>query len=310
MFMYKPNLDKPSIKQKQKSVEELKELSKDKSSIGIINLKHLPDNLFQTIRKEFRKTGSHIKVVKKPVAYRFLSGYKQFENHLDVCDEPIAFVFTNESPVKTYKIITGTRKKRPARPGDVAEKEIAVPAGETDLPPGPALSELKAAGLNVRVQGGKIAVAEDSIVAKPGDVINDKKAAALQKLGIMPFEVKAEMKLVFDGKYVYTPDMFKLTETLNDSLASSEKLAFNLSYNIKYPTPENLPMLLKEAYTDALSLAVNEELYSPVSLQQALGLSMAQVKALEPFMAKAEESEKEEKQENKSDEKSEDKKAN
>ena len=41
------------------------------------------------------------------------------------------------------------------------------------MPAGPALSELKAAGLNVRIQAGKIAIAKDQVVVKKGEVIKD-----------------------------------------------------------------------------------------------------------------------------------------
>jgi len=287
--IYKPDPNKLSIKVKQKAIEELKQIAKSKKSIAIINIKNLSDNLFQLIRKEFRKENSVVRVVRKPVAFRFLSGYDKFKDFLSVCDEPVAFVFTDLPAFKTYKIITGTRKKRAARPGDVAVSEILVPAGETDIPPGPALSELKGAGLNVRVQGGKIAIAEDSVVARPGDVITDKKAAALQKLGIMPFEVQAKMRLVFDGDYIYESDIFELTESLDEYLATSHNLAFNLSYNLGYPTAENLPILLKEAYTQTLGLAVNGKLYSSLSIEQNLGFTLAQAGALEPLVGEKKE---------------------
>lgn len=278
--MYKPNPNKLSIKAKQEAIKGLNEIAKSKKSIAVINIKKLSDNLFQLIRKAFRKEGSVVKVVKKPVAYRFLSKYDKFKDFLDVCNEPMALVFTDLPAFRIYNIITGTRKKRAAVPGDVAISEIVVPAGETDIPPGPALSELKGAGLNVRVQNGKIAIAEDGVVAEPGDIINDKKAAALQKLGIMPFEIRAEMRLIFDGNYIYKPDVFELTESLDEYLATSNNMAVNLSYNLKYPTADNLPTLLKEAYVKTVSLAVNEKLYSPISIKQNLGLTLAQADAL------------------------------
>jgi large subunit ribosomal protein L10 len=173
------------------------------------------------------------------------------------------------------------KKKRAAKAGDVAPFEIVVPAGDTDLPPGPALSELKNAGLNVMIKAGKIVVSKDSVVAKTGEKITIQKASALQKLNIMPFEIMANLRYGYDGKYVYSKEVLDVDVTLNQDLVRGYQDAFNLSLNAGIPTQGNIQLLLGNAFRQGVSLAINADIYSSSSIEQLLALAFKQGMAFE-----------------------------
>ena len=80
-------------------------------------------------------------------------------------------MFTNISPFRLNLIFAQNKVFLAAKGGDVATKDIAVPAGNTGIAPGPVLSEFKVANVATRIDGGNIWVAKDTVVAKPGDVI-------------------------------------------------------------------------------------------------------------------------------------------
>jgi large subunit ribosomal protein L10 len=219
----------------------------------------------------------------------------------------LGLIFTPKSPVELYTFFKTNKKKRAAKEGDIAPSEIVVPEGETDLPPGPALSELKGAGINVQIKGGKIAVVKDSVVAKEGDKITMQKAKALQTLGILPFDVYVNYILGYDGKYVYQSDIFAITETLDVDLQASLFDAFNVSVNAAFPTDANADVLLSEALNQSRNMALNGDLYSSISIEQLLSSAFRQGMALSGLEAQAKPEEKAEppKEEEKPEEKAE-----
>src|SRR3989338_2862633 len=100
-----------------------------------------------------------------------------------------ALIFTKESPFRLARILRKSKTPAPAKAGQIAPADIIVPKGPTPFPPGPVISEFSSAGLKVGVEGGKVAVKEDAVVARKGEKITGKVAEVLARLGIKPMEV-------------------------------------------------------------------------------------------------------------------------
>lgn len=304
---YTVNVNRKAVQQKIAKVKETVEEMKNYKTVALISLEKLPDSLFQSLRKKIREDGGKVKVLRKAVIMRVLESDPKLKERVSDCERPVALVLTNWSPFELNKFLKTNRKKRAAKAGETAPAEIVVPEGETDLPPGPALSELKAGGVNVQIKAGKIVVAKDSTVAKEGDKITSAKAKALQTLGVMPFETTAKLVFGFDGEYNYTPDVLAIGDTVSDDLQASLREAFNLSVNADYPTSLSAEHLLQDAFRQALNVAVNGELYSVVTVDELLLKALREGKALSDVSPeeKAEEAPKEEKKEEKPEEKKE-----
>jgi len=88
-----------------------------------------------------------------------------------------------------YAKIKKNKGSSSAKAGMLAQDDIVIPAGDTGLPPGPALSDLKQAGLKTKIQGPTISIAEDKLVAKKGEAISAGVANALGKLNIKPIKI-------------------------------------------------------------------------------------------------------------------------
>jgi large subunit ribosomal protein L10 len=162
----------------------------------------------------------------------------------------------------------------------VALADIVVPEGETDLPPGPALSELKAGGLNVQIKAGKIAVVKDSTVAKAGEKLTEPKVKALTTLNVMPFEIMANLLFGFDGTYIYSKELLDSGETVGSDISYALSQAMNFSLNASYPTEQNINMLLGQAVRQAVNVSLNGSIYSSSSIGQLLGSAYRQGSAL------------------------------
>lgn len=298
---YVIDTNRKTIQEKIKQVSGTIEEMKNYKTVALLDLKKLPDALLQTLRKRIKDKGGKVYILRKPVIKRVLESNKKLAERSDECRKPVALILTNDSPYQLNKFFKENRKKRAAKVGDVAKEDIVVPAGDTDLPPGPALSELKAGGVNVAIKGGKIVVNKDSTVAKAGEEITTPKAKALQTLGVMPFDVMANMIFGFDGTYVYSTDVLSLGDTVNEDLAACLSQALNFSMNAGYPTPQNAEILLGEAIRQSVNMALNAEVYSSSSIEQLLTSAMRQGAALDGMKPSAPKEEKKEEPEAKAE---------
>jgi large subunit ribosomal protein L10 len=277
---YKVDTSKKALKKKMEQIENTNEEIKKYKTVALLELRKLPDALLQSLRRKIRQDGGKVVVLKKPVISRVLAANKKLAGHVSECDRPVALILTNTSPYELNRFFKQHRKKRAAKVGDIANADIVVPEGETDLPPGPALSELKAGGVNVQIKGGKIVVAKESIVAKEGDKLLVSKVKALQALGVKPFDVMASLVFGFDGEYVYAKDLLDIGDTIDADLAGSLSDAMNLSLNTAYPTGQNIDMLLGQAIRQSVNVALNADVYSSTSIEQLLVSALRQGSAL------------------------------
>lgn len=298
---YVIDTNRKTIQEKIKEVEGTIEEMKNYKTVALLDLKKLPDALLQTLRKRIKEKGGKVKILRKPVIKRVLESNKKLSEHTEECTRPVALILTNDSPYQLNKFFKENKKKRAAKVGDVAQSDIVVPAGDTDLPPGPALSELKAGGVNVAIKGGKIVVNKDSTIAKAGEAITGPKAKALTTLGVMPFDVMANMIFGFDGTYVYATEVLSLGDTVNEDLATCLSQALNFSMNAGYPTGQNAELLIGDAIRQSVNVALNAGIYSSSSIEQLLTSAMRQGAALDGMKPSAPNEEKKEEPEAKAE---------
>ncbi|MEW5996543.1 MAG: 50S ribosomal protein L10 [Candidatus Micrarchaeota archaeon] len=275
--------ERAAIKKKKAQVQDIQKDIKHYPNLVLIDLRNLPDKLLQSMRKRLRaESHGKVRIAKSAVLKRALDGSGKPASLSERLNIPAALVLTNLSPHNLNQIVKGNKLQMAAKPGQVSPADIIVPAGDTDLPAGPALSELKTAGVNVQIKAGKIAVNKDSTVVKKGEVITPQKAKALQTLGIKPFEAGMNVLLAYDGQYIYSPELLDISAaSLAPEFLSSLVDAMNLSVNAKYPSPQSIEMLLVEAYTQGRNAGINGNLYSSESMEQLLSLAARQGMALE-----------------------------
>jgi len=283
---YKIDTKRKAVRKKMDDVEGAIADMKSYKTAALIDLRKLPDSLLQKVRKKVREDGGKVMILKKPVIERVLQANQKLRPRVAECDKPVGLILTNSSPYQLHAFFRENKKRRAAKAGDVAPFDIIVPEGETDLPPGPALSELKGAGINVQIKGGKIVVAKDSVVSKSGESITAAKAAALQKMGVKPFEVGVRYIFGFDGEFVYPSELFLIDDTINPDLSACLFDAFNLSVNAGYPTERNMDTLLGEAFRQSVNMAINGKIYSTSSIEQLLSSAVRQGMALESLEKK------------------------
>ena len=259
-----------AISVKKENVLAITKVAGNYPNVALLNIRNLPDRILQKSKKQLRGKAEFL-VARNSTLIRALDASKKGKELAGHMDFPTALVFTSMSPYQMFKFFKDNKANVAAKPGMIAPFDIIVPEGETDLMPGPALSELKGAGINAQIKGGKIIIAKDSIVAKKGAKISDNVCKALQKLNILPFEAMVNMVAAYDGKFTYTGSILDIDEhqlraDLIDSLAQS----FNVSYNASFPTSQNIDALLSNAFAQSRNMAINGCIYSAASTELLL----------------------------------------
>ncbi|AAY80778.1 50S ribosomal protein L10 [Sulfolobus acidocaldarius] len=247
---------KKIAKWKVDEVAELTEKLKTHKTIIIANIEGFPADKLHEIRKKLRGKAD-IKVTKNNLFNIALknAGYdtKLFESYLT---GPNAFIFTDTNPFELQLFLSKFKLKRYALPGDKADEEVVVPAGDTGIAAGPMLSVFGKLKIKTKVQDGKIHILQDTTVAKPGDEIPADIVPILQKLGIMPVYVKLNIKIAYDNGVIIPGD--KLSINLDDYTNEIRKAhinAFAVATEIAYPEPKVLEFTATKAMRNALALA-------------------------------------------------------
>jgi len=238
---------------KKDRVEELsKNLSKIKS-VMIISLKGIPGKQLLHIRHSI-KDRAQIIMTKKCIIKRALEKLGMPEMSKAVGDVP-AILVSEHDPFYLSVILDKEKVPAYAKPGDISPEKIMVPKGPTPFAPGPILTELGDVGIKVKIQGGKITVVKETVVAEKGDTINENVASILKKLNIMPMEMGLDIKLAFVDKKLFK-NVHVDIDGIKNKISLSNGWAFNLAVNAGILTLETVELLISKADSESLNLAV------------------------------------------------------
>ena len=270
-----------TIAWKEKEVQELKQLFDKYPVVGIASLKSFPANLFAQVRKLLADKAV-VRVSKTRIFLRALENSKLKDSGLkDFSKDSIAVIFTELNPFELYSLLKKNKGNASAKVGMIAPNDILVPAGDTGLPPGPALSDLKAAGLKVKLAGASIEITEDKIVCKQGEHVSEAVAGVLSKLNIKPIKIGLKLNVVYENKELFKQEVLDVDEEeLFNSFVSAHRNSFNLALNIAYPTTETIPLLLTKAVFDSMNLALEANILNSKTIESFISKANIQATVL------------------------------
>ncbi|MCS7122721.1 MAG: 50S ribosomal protein L10 [Candidatus Micrarchaeota archaeon] len=245
-------------------VDEILEISNKYPTLVLINLRKVPAQLQKNIRS---KIPGFKKVVKKTVANRVL---RNLGSKYSI-DYPVMLILTDLTPYRVERILREETLPVAAKPGQIADRDIIIEETETNLPPGPSLSVLKQAGLDARVDKGKIKIAKTSTLVKAGQTITQTHVQALQLLGIKPFTIRASIAYAFDRSTEFYPQVFEIdSEKMYENILSNLSYGINLAVNSRYPNSSSIEMIVIGALNQAINLSTNSNYYSPMSIENII----------------------------------------
>ncbi len=257
-------------KWKENEVTRLEQLAKKYPVIGVADLKGFPANLHGALKVKLAGKAV-LTVSKRKVIQRALKNAGVDASITDGMKGSTAILFSEVNPFELYALVKQATGKVAAKEGQLAPEDIIIPAGDTGLPPGPALSDLKGAGLNVRVQGATIAVMEDKVVTKKGQPILGPVVSVLGKFGIKPIRLRLNVTKVMEGKEMLLSSVLDIDEEqVFASFVKAEQQAFNLAVNALILNEKSTPVIITKAFREAKQVALDGNILTEATMGDIL----------------------------------------
>ncbi|MGC8931758.1 MAG: 50S ribosomal protein L10 [Candidatus Methanodesulfokora sp.] len=270
---------------KIRTAELIRRLSDEYQNILFADFYRVPADLMQRIRASLRGSAK-ILVSKRRIAEKALKDKKGF-NNVGGLPRNLALIFTNENVFDIYSKISNMTTNVFARPGEIAESDIVIPKGPTDLMPGPVLNDLKAMGIPTKIKGGKVEIEEDTVVVKAGDLIPRHVAEVLRALKIAPIEVRLRIKAALDRDgVVYREDVLSTTEEeICRMVADASARAIVVAIELGELNERTANVLISRAYMNAINIAAEIGFITDKTAEMLLIKAIIRAKALSSYIS-------------------------
>ncbi|NVM27657.1 MAG: 50S ribosomal protein L10 [Candidatus Helarchaeota archaeon] len=267
---------------KLEEVQMLKKLLDEYNVICMARMHKLGARQLQSIRKKL--TGQIVIRMTKNKLFKiaaFQSKKKNIKEFIDKIEGSTSYIFTQMNPFNLKIFLDKNKVNAPAKGGDIAQKDIIVPQGNTGFPPGPLISEFKEVGIDSMVKGGSIYIKRDCVVVKKGEEISRILALTLSRLNISPMEIGLNLYASYDnGVILEEKDLDISLDRILYQIRTAIGNALSLSVGIAYPTRENIPILLQKAYMNAKTIVIKAGIITKDTVPDILAVAKAHALSL------------------------------
>ncbi len=269
---------------KVRLVEKIRKLCTEYPVVMFADFGRFPASAFQRLRKELA-SNTKLLVTKKrlvPIAFKDLKR-PGLEKLLEHVPNNLVIIFSKESPSKIYKRLVESKVEVFIKPNEVAQKDIVIPEGPTDLMPGPVLTDLRALGVKTRIRGSKIWIDSEKLLVKAGEKVSPEIADVLHKLGIKAMEIYIRPTAAIDLEgNLHLPDVLSITpDKVKEMVKDAFQNAFRLAVSVGEIDKLTVGVLIQRAYANALSLAKEINWMSPETLPELLKKAYLNAKLIE-----------------------------
>jgi len=242
-------------------VNRLAEQVLAKPVTALVGVRGVPAAALQSMRRELRQRGHPIVVAPNSALRHALSAAAKQRPSLapllERVEDQTALLTADGNPFAIFDEFARTRSPTPARGGEVAPRDIVVPAGSTSFKPGPIVGELQHAGFPAAIEKGKVVLKKDVTIVHAGQTISREVAGLLTRMDIRPLEVGLAVRGLVDGETFYLPEVLAVDlGAQRQSVAQAARRALGVAVELGYLTPETFPLLVQRAHRRALGVAV------------------------------------------------------
>jgi len=268
---------------KVKQIEELVDLIDEYEVIALAQLKGISSRVIQGIRSSLRGK-TELKVSKNTLKKIAIDRadkpeIEKLKNHIE---GSVALVFSNDNPFKLQRFLLDNTVPAEAKPGQIAPKDVVVPASPTDLNPGPVIGELNTVGIRTKVEKGKIVITSDSTIISEGEEVTEDQAAVLNRLGIKPFSVGLTLEIAFeDGDIIEGKNLIVDEDEILSQLVAAHQHALGVAFDAVYVTEGTVDMLIQKAHQQAVNVGVEVVYPTKSTINILLSKARSQAKTLD-----------------------------
>ena len=271
------------LQQKMGEVGDIAQLVKQYKIVGVASLQKVRAAQLQAFKKNLAGK-VYMRVIKNTLMRLAIENCKE-KPELQKLEEYLkgsnVYLFTDLNPFGLALELERGKVKTTAKSGDVAAMDVVVPAGNTGQPPGPIISQLNGVGLPTRIESGSVWVSKDTLVVRKGEVIDEKLASVLSKLGIKAVESGLAMTVALDEGLIILQDQLRIdVEGTRQIIQDASAAAFALSLSIAYPTEESIVPLLQMAHREAYSLSMGAAVPTKETIEDLIRKAHAEMLSL------------------------------
>jgi large subunit ribosomal protein L10 len=253
---------------------------------AVVGLRGVPASALQSMRRELRDRHHPITVATnsaiRHALERAAAERPALRPLLDQVVDQTAVLAAEGNPFSLYQEFLRTRSPTPARGGEVAPKDIFVPAGTTSFKPGPIVGELQHAGFPAAIEKGKVVLKKDTTIVRAGETISREVATMLTRLEVFPLEVGLSLRAVVDGGTFYPPEVLSVDlDVRRADLARAARFALGLAVEVGYTTPETIPLLVTKAHRRALGVALAAGYVTKETIEPLFAKAMREAAAVQ-----------------------------
>ncbi len=266
--------------QKIKLVDEGVKAVKAAKVVGIVPLNAIPDRLLQKSRNGMRGTVRFI-TGRKSILSRILEGDAKTKPLAQELTGTSAIILSDGNPFEIYSRFKEGTIKLAAKPKQLAPEDIYISDGETTLQPGQAVTELKAAGIDVKIDKGKVVISKAKVLVKKGETISPQVAKALHSLEIQPFHATIAPSVVLSGGMLFRGDVLDISsERTAAEIAKAFSAALTLSLEAGVVNRYTVVKLITKAYRSAMALGLEAKAYDSGIVEKLLEQASVHAQAL------------------------------
>jgi len=252
---------------KEVYTKNLVELLKQYNKILLVNIDNVGAFSIQKIRQKLRSKATLLfgkntlirKTIRDYVEKCEEAGNKdsaRIEALLPFIKGNVGMVFTNDELNGIKEVVESFKQKAPAKVGQVAPEDVFVEPGPTGMEP-TQTSFLQALNIASKIVKGQVEISNRVHLVKQGDKVGPSEASLMDKLNILPFSYRAEVKTVFDSGYVYPASLLSLgTNDVLQTLSKGLQRIATISLHIGHPTLASVPHLIARAYRNLISVSI------------------------------------------------------
>jgi len=260
-------------------VADLEAMMLARPMMAVVGIRGVPAAALQSMRRELRARDHPIRVATNSSLRHAVENASAkrpaLRPLLEHVDDQTALLAAEGNPFALFQELRRTRSPTPARGGEIAPRDIVVPAGTTSFKPGPIVGELQHAGFPAAIEKGKVVLKKDVTIVRAGDKISREVAGMLTRLEIFPLEVGLSLRAVVDGDTFYPPGVLAIDlDAQRADLARAARAALGLAVELGYATKESLPLLLTKAHRRALGLALATGYATPETIEPLFAKAM------------------------------------
>jgi len=240
---------------KKKNLEKLKKILKSYKCILLFDLKDLPSKQLHIIRNKLKEKEIYTMVSKKRIL-EFALKENKIDMNLDDIGQ-LGVVYSNKDIFEIIRILRNLKVKRKAKVNEIISEDIEIPAGDTNIQAGPAISIFKQFKIPTIMKGGIISIKDPTIVCRAGDKITLELVSLLNMLGVEPIEMNISPEKGHYENLIFNKFVLQLDKDyFKENIKRIADHIFKLTTYLGYPTKDNIDLLLQKGIGTAKNLSI------------------------------------------------------